>query len=961
MDPSDVATPLQPPQLVRELTPSLLGPVLLELLLEDAGKREQMATTIFQRALSAEASEDPELEWGQVLDLTSWVCAQMQLPAPPPEKLRLLFDKLARPSAMLSLQRFQKFFSVLLQQVHSARGASQRNSSTSDVEKPPLQPQVARLAALLNSAQPCNVSTTNAGVGTLLHDALASMVGEMDALDTDVQWLNGRQSYDADELLGWDAWASSGMAFSADTLTAAKGAQVTGWGGAIGPALCPPGVSHFAVRVWQPVDDAFFVGVCSPDAVPTLEPKRNEKAVVWSGGSTARPGTVRLFGEKFRQMPTFADGDVIGVIIDFDSSSVRFFLNGEQKFYFGAAARGPLCPFFSVHHSGPAATLLTWRGVVPAAPTADGSSAALDEELSSARFIDVDGSMLEGGGQVLRVSLGCAALLRVPLHIHSVRAGRSNPGLGSQHTAGAKLVADCCNGLLSPDSINGGTHCTGVTSLRLWPSVGGVRGGAFAADTRSAGATTLLLQAALPCCLLGAPDATTRLVLRGGTNVKWSPPVDHTRMALLPLLHCMGVGVGDVHIDLQRRGFYPLGGGEVRVHINSVRSLQPLRLDARGDAVSVSVLVFARGLAKPCAKDVAASIRSLLSSSTPFGSAEILVEVDTEDARPQEEATEAANAEQATSFEDGNGTLTRKQRRALHLERQALNFGACGIQFVALGSLGGVITADVLLLEGFESAPALGVKALEEQWAAGGAVDEHLADQLILYMAMAGGASRVLCNGPTSISSLHLQTATALTTQITGVAFTLTPCAGADEAPCVLIGCEGMSWINEVKWCGHVLGVTADHGLVLNLSCDSTWESRCLEELDPEGIVREKDGVRWRHVTLLPMRALNGKSHQRCRALINEINSLTLPRVEFHPVAGTAERSTSRSVFFALRHQKRWRILVEQIATMIGAEGPGPDSIGRRLFHMTVWNTQNGDPYRSVGDVCLDDFPYDVE
>jgi len=295
------------------------------------------------------------------------------------------------------------------------------------------------------------------------------------------------------------------------------------------------------------------------------------------------------------------------------------------------------------------------------------------------------------------------------------------------------------------------------------------------------------------------------------------------------------------------------------------------------------------------------------------------------------------------------------------LERQALNFGACGIQLIALGSLGGVITADVLLLEDFDSAPVLAVKALEEQWAAGGAVDEHLMDQLILYMAMAGGSSRVLCNGPTGISSLHLQTATALTTQITGVPFTLTPCEGMDDAPCVLVGCEGMGWINEVRWCGHVLGVAAEHGVVLNLSCDGTWEKQCLERLDSDGTIRDKDGVRCRHVTLLPMRALNSESRQRCKALSNQISSLKLPYVEFHPVAGTAERSTGRSVFFALRHQKRWRIFVEQIAKMIGAEAPRPDMQGRCLFHMSVWNTQNGDPYRSVGDVSVDDFPYDVE
>merc|ERR1712070_1069770 len=105
----------------------------------------------------------------------------------------------------------------------------------------------------------------------------------------------------------------------------------------------------------------------------------------------------------------------------------------------------------------------------------------------------------------------------------------------------------------------------------------------------------------------------------------------------------------------------------------------------------------------------------------------------------------------------------------------------------------------------------------------------------VLYMAMAHGHSSVLCGGRTSISSLHLETATALTSQITGVRFQLTPCEGEGGAPCVRVECEGLGWVNEPRWRGQALGITVDKGVVLQLSCDELWEQHALQELPADG------------------------------------------------------------------------------------------------------------------------------
>ena len=107
---------------------------------------------------------------------------------------------------------------------------------------------------------------------------------------------------------------------------------------------------------------------------------------------------------------------------------------------------------------------------------------------------DVDGSILEGGGQVLRVTLGVGAVLQRPLHIHSIRGRRPSPGMGHQHSTGAKLVADICRGTLWPDTVQYGGHAPGITTLRMWPSSGVHPGGDFIADTHTAGSVTLLLQ-----------------------------------------------------------------------------------------------------------------------------------------------------------------------------------------------------------------------------------------------------------------------------------------------------------------------------------------------------------------------------------------------------------------------------------------------------------------------------------
>jgi hypothetical protein len=227
----------------------------------------------------------------------------------------------------------------------------------------------------------------------------------------------------------------------------------TVWVGRSGRFHPSTGTHHFCVSVKEPVDDGFWIGICYPEAdgfFPDAAPKSNPHCIVWSGGSPGdggRPGTVRLHTEKFREQPRYAHRAAIGVVVDTDTGDLSFWLDGTKVLEFPGAAVGKVCaPFFSCTGSvvGPAATLMRWpldRDYVGSERGGNAASAESGATADMVGTIEICGSMLEGGGQVLRVALAAAALTRTPIHVTRIRAGRPNPGLGHQHATGARLVA----------------------------------------------------------------------------------------------------------------------------------------------------------------------------------------------------------------------------------------------------------------------------------------------------------------------------------------------------------------------------------------------------------------------------------------------------------------------------------------------------------------------------------------
>jgi len=184
-------------------------------------------------------------------------------------------------------------------------------------------------------------------------------------------------------------------------------------------------------------------------------------------------------------------------------------------------------------------------------------------------MITIDGSYGEGGGQILRTSLTLAALTGKSLHIHNIRANRSQPGLRPQHLAAVKAIAK-----LSRADLTGAERNS--TEVTLNPA--GLYEGRYQFDIPTAGALTLVLQTIfLP---LSFASGRSLVTLTGGTHVQWSPNYHYLTEQWLPWMAQSGFRA---ETTLKKAGFYPAGGGEVALNLLPARELHPFTCLQRGE------------------------------------------------------------------------------------------------------------------------------------------------------------------------------------------------------------------------------------------------------------------------------------------------------------------------------------------------------------------------------------------
>lgn len=179
-------------------------------------------------------------------------------------------------------------------------------------------------------------------------------------------------------------------------------------------------------------------------------------------------------------------------------------------------------------------------------------------------IVELDGAQGEGGGQILRTALSLSMITGTPFAIRRIRAKRQKPGLLRQHLTAVQAAAEVCGA-----EVEGAEP--GSQALRFSP--GAIRAGAYRYAIGSAGSATLVLQTVLPA--LWFADGTSTVCVSGGTHNPAAPPVDFLQQAWLPLLRKMGV---EMSLCLTRHGFYPAGGGEVQLEVKPVRQLRPLEL-----------------------------------------------------------------------------------------------------------------------------------------------------------------------------------------------------------------------------------------------------------------------------------------------------------------------------------------------------------------------------------------------
>jgi len=320
-------------------------------------------------------------------------------------------------------------------------------------------------------------------------------------------------------------------------------------------------------------------------------------------------------------------------------------------------------------------------------------------------MLTIDGAEGEGGGQLLRSALALSMITGEPFRMLGVRAGRAKPGLMRQHLTAVQAAAAVSGARVVGDAV-------GSTELRFEP--GATRGGDYRFAVGTAGSATLVFQTVLPALMLA--DAPSKLVLEGGTHNAAAPPFDFLAQVFAPLIERMGPRLG---LRLERHGFYPAGGGRFVARVTPQGPLTRLDLRERGP------LRARRARALVAALPRAVGHRELRALSTRGWQRDELSLESIEGGR-------------------GPGNVLMLTLESAHITELFTAFGERGRPAEAV--------AEAALHE------------LDAYLASGAPVGPHLADQLLLPFALAGGGS--LC---TQAPTLHTRTQAAVIERFLGL------------------------------------------------------------------------------------------------------------------------------------------------------------------------------------------------
>lgn len=314
-------------------------------------------------------------------------------------------------------------------------------------------------------------------------------------------------------------------------------------------------------------------------------------------------------------------------------------------------------------------------------------------------MITIDGSIGEGGGQVLRTALALSIATGRPFRLENIRRKRPKPGLLRQHHTAVQAATAVGDAQVEGDAL-------GSTALTFAPRA--IRHGEYRFAVGTAGSATLVMQTVLPPLLLAAGEST--LVLEGGTHNPWAPPFDFLERAFLPIVNRLGP---HVETTLKRPGFYPAGGGAFIVTVRPATALGGLELTNRGDVIARRVTAMLANLPRHiAAREVRVAVDGL---------------------NWQRECGSVVNVDGAA----GPGNLVLIELQSEHVTEIATGFGEVGVAAEAVADRA--------------------VKEMRRYLAAGVPVGIHLADQLLTVLALSeGGVFRTVALSRHALTNIEV-------------------------------------------------------------------------------------------------------------------------------------------------------------------------------------------------------------
>ncbi len=296
-------------------------------------------------------------------------------------------------------------------------------------------------------------------------------------------------------------------------------------------------------------------------------------------------------------------------------------------------------------------------------------------------MLAIDGSRGEGGGQVLRSALSLSIVTGQAFRMFNIRARRAKPGLRWQHLTAVRAAQAVSSAIVEGAGL-------GATELTFAP--GDLQGGRHAFDVGTAGSTTLIAQTLIPALL--HTSQPFQITIDGGTHNPMSPPFEFLAHTYLPLLRRMGAGV---EVKLIRRGFYPAGGGRIELRVEKSAELTPIELCSRGLLLGKQAVAIVSRLPVSIAQRELATLGDALGWPP--------------------DVLHASKDEVGTG--PGNAVIVELEFE--NLTEVFADFGLKGVPAESVAKGLAMAVADYL--------------------AGAAAVDAHLADQLLLPMAIAGG------------------------------------------------------------------------------------------------------------------------------------------------------------------------------------------------------------------------------